>query len=210
MIELTRLPSLKEAIQLMKEAEKSNPGPWVQHSIFTAQAAELIASRHPSLDPSVSYIIGYLHDIGRRKGVTDLRHTIDGYYFLVEKGFDDAARFCLTHSFPYKNINAGSGKWDCSQDELNFVNAFLAEAEYTEYDKLIQLCDALALPTGFCLIEKRLVDVALRRGINNFTVEKWKAFLRIQKEFEQVIEQSIYAVLPGVMDNTFRIHQPPG
>ncbi len=199
----SKLPSLEQATQLMQEAEARNPGPWIQHSVFVAQAAQLIASHHPALDPSTAFVLGYLHDIGRREGVTDLRHTLDGYCFLRNLGFDDAARICLTHSFPIKNIGAGSGEWDCSHDEYEFVRSFIEQIEYTEYDKLIQLCDSLALPTGFCLVEKRLVDVALRRGVNEQTVDKWKAFLMIQKDFEQVIGGSIYKLLPGVVSNTF-------
>jgi hypothetical protein len=208
MSKFLKVPTLEEAIQLMNEAEKRNPGPWVQHSVFTAQAAEIIASRHPLLDPAIAYILSLLHDIGRREGVTDMRHTIDGYLYLLNMGFDDAARICLTHSFPIKNIDAGSGEWDCSQDELEFVKDFLSKVEFTEYDKLLQLCDALALPTGFCLIEKRLVDVALRRGVNNYTVEKWKAFLMIKMEFEKVIQHSVYTLLPGVVNNTFGFNLP--
>ena len=64
--------------------------------------------------------------------------------------------------------------------------------------------DALALPSGFCLIEKRLLDVALRRGFNAYTRDKWKAFLQIQQDFEAVIGQSIYDLLPGVVENTFK------
>ena len=65
------------------------------------------------------------------------------------------------------------------------------------------MCDALALPGGCCLIEKRLVDVALRHGFNEFTLAKWEAKLAIQREFEAVIGQSIYRLLPGVIENTF-------
>lgn len=68
---------------------------------------------------------------------------------------------------------------------------------------LTRLCDAIALPTGYCLIEKRLTDVALRHGVNDFSVPRWKAFINIQKDFEGVIGQSIYKVLPGVVENTF-------
>lgn len=46
------------------------------------------------------------------------------------------------------------------------------------------LCDCLALPTGFCLIEKRLVDIALRHGFNDYTLEKWRAFFAIRARFE--------------------------
>ena len=33
--------------------------------------------------------MGLLHDIGRREGVTGMRHTLDGYRYLLEQGFDD-------------------------------------------------------------------------------------------------------------------------
>jgi hypothetical protein len=198
-----KAPTLEVAMQMMDEAERRNPGPWVKHSIFAAQAAGIIAALHPALDPSVAYILGYLHDIGRREGVTSNRHIIDGYYYLLRKGYDDAARVCLTHPFPLKNISAISGIWDCSQEEFEYVNSFLSNTEFTTYDRLIQLCDALATPTGFCLIEKRMVDVAIRYGVNSFTVEKWKAHFEIQKEFEQAIGESIYRLLPGVVNNTF-------
>jgi hypothetical protein len=202
------VPTLAEAEHLMAEAAELNPGPWVQHSSFAARAAGLIASQIPTLDPSIAYVLGYLHDIGRRQGVTDLRHILDGYQYLLHQGFADAARICLTHSFPIQNIRGYSGEWDCSPAELDFIQDFLSKVEYGEYDRLIQLCDALALPNGFCLIEKRLVDVALRRGLNELTLEKWKAFLSLQKEFEQVIGQSIYRLLPGVVSSTFGFEIP--
>jgi hypothetical protein len=197
------VPDLEKATQMLAEAESLNSGPWVRHSQFAAQAARLIAARLPSLDPDTAYVFGLLHDIGRREGVTDLRHTLDGYTYLCGQGFPGAARICLTHSFPLKDARTGSGHWDCSDDELRFVTDFLAATEYDEYDRLLQLSDALALPEGFCLIEKRMVDVALRRGINAYTLPKWRAFLQLQKEFEAVIGQSIYSLLPGVVSSTF-------
>lgn len=198
-----KIPTLQVAEDFLDEAEKRNPGPWVQHSKYAAEAAKLIAAHHPRLDPQCSYILGYLHDIGRREGVTDMRHIIDGYRFLQSKGFDAAARICLTHSFPIKNVGIASGVWDCSAEELRFVEGFLSRIEFNEYDRLLALCDALSLPTGFCLIEKRLFDVALRKGLNDHTLEKWQGFFDLQKELEGTIGQSIYRVLPGVVKNTF-------
>jgi hypothetical protein len=132
-----------------------------------------------------------------------MRHIIDGFVFLSNLGFDDAARICLTHSFPLINIHAVSGEWDCSKEEIGFVSDFLSKVEYSEYDRLIQLCDAIAMPTGFCLIEKRMVDVALRYGVNGLMIEKWKAHFDIKREFEQRIGESIYKLLPGIIENTF-------
>jgi hypothetical protein len=201
------LPTLKEARVFLSEAQGRNPGAWIDHSAVVARAAEAIATYHPDLDPYDSYIMGLLHDIGRQEGVTDMRHILDGYRFLRDRGFDDAARICLTHSFPIKDVRAASGKWDCSEEEFQLVKDHLAGIEYDEYDRLFQLCDGLALPSGFCLLEKRLVDVTLRHGINEFTVEKWKATLDLQQAFEKTIGQSIYSVLPGVMENTFGLEQ---
>ena len=197
------IPTCQEALALLAEAEILNPGPWVQHSRFVAQAAEAIANVLPKLDPTTAYVLGCLHDIGRRVGVTDLRHIIDGYTFLQAKGFNDAAQISLTHSFPIKNIKVANGTWDCSQEELQFVIDYLSQVEYSDYDRLLQLCDALALPSGFCLIEKRLVDVALRHGINEYTLMRWKGYFDNQKAFEKVIGRSIYSLLPGVVENTF-------
>jgi hypothetical protein len=96
-----------------------------------------------------------------------MRHILDGYCFLKEKWFDAAARICITHSFAIKDADTIAGKWDCSEDELRFVKAYLLGIEFDEYDRLIQLCDAIVLPSGLCLMEKRLIDVALRYGVNN-------------------------------------------
>lgn len=198
-----KIPGLNETENYLSEAESLNPGLWFQHSIYVAKAAEAIANHHPKLDPEKAYILGCLHDIGRRAGRTQMRHIIDGYDFLISEGFEDAARICLTHSFPVQDTNAVFGEWDCSKTERRFVDDYITGVEYTEYDRLFQLCDALALPSGCCLIEKRLVDVALRYGTNQYTVPKWKATLDIQKSFEKVIGQSIYNILPGVIENTF-------
>lgn len=199
-----RVPTVREAELMLKEAERLNPGPWVDHSLYTGKAAKLIAELHPELDANTALVLGKLHDIGRRFGVTSMRHSIDGYKFTLDKGYDLLAKICITHSFPYKNVESGCGKWDCSNSEIKFVENYLMDTEFDEYDKLIQLCDALALPNGFSLLEKRMVDVALRNGVNEYIVSKWKATFEIQQHFERIIGKSIYSILPGVVENTFK------
>jgi putative nucleotidyltransferase with HDIG domain len=197
------IPSLEQAKKYIADAQRLNPGPWVQHSYYVGKAAESIAREHPKLDSKIAFILGYLHDIGRRAGPGDMRHTLDGYTFLAEQGFMDAARICITHVFPLKEIHAVAGQWDCTNQEMEFLKEYLCDVEFDDYDRLIQLCDAIALPSGYCLVEKRLMEVSLRRGVNEFSVLRWKAFLGIQKDFESVIGHSIYKVLDGVVENTF-------
>ena len=119
-------------------------------------------------------------------------HIIDGYRFMTSHGYDDCARICLTHSFPYKDIHSYNGQNDCTTDETKFIESFIENTEYNDYDKLIQLCDALALPDGATYIEKRLVDVVIRRGFNDLTIPKWKAFLDLKEYFDKKTETDIY------------------
>jgi hypothetical protein len=197
------IPTLQQAHTLLQEAELLNPGPWVQHSIFTAKAAEAIAIHFPGLDGQTAYILGLLHDIGRRAGITDMRHVLDGYTFLMKLGFSDAARICLTHSFVLQDAQAVAGIWDCSAEELQTVDELLQSIHYTTYDRLIQLCDCLAVSTGFCLMEVRFIDVAFRHGIDNSYKERWQAYYSIKNDFEDALKISIYQLLPGVVENTF-------
>ncbi len=197
------IPNVSEAERLLDEAEAKNPGGWADHARYVARAARNIAEVHPDLDGETAYILGLLHDIGRQEGVTDLLHILYGYTFLESLGYSDAARICLTHSFPLQDIETATGNWDGSSEELAFVGTYLNGLEYDDYDRLLQLSDVLGWPSGFVLIEKRLLDVALRRGINPMTVEKWRAFLELQNYFEKAIGRSIYGVLPGVVENTF-------
>jgi putative nucleotidyltransferase with HDIG domain len=197
------IPTIEQAKLLLLEAQKLNPGDWIEHSINVGRAAELIAKYCKELNPDIALVLGMLHDIGRRYGKTNMRHSIDGYNFCKEQGYDLVARICITHCFPYKNVDEICGKWDCSNEEYNFVKEYLDGVGFSEYDKLIQLCDVLAVSTGYCLMEKRMVDVVMRYGFSKFTLEKWKATFELQIYFEEKIGKSIYSILPNVIENTF-------
>lgn len=206
-----RIPDRATAEALLDEAGVHNPGPWVVHSQRVAEAAEAIAACLPGLAPDVAYILGLLHDMGRRAGVTGMRHVLDGYRFLADRGYEDAARINMTHSFAVKDLRAIFGEWDCTSDELNFIEAYLARVEYDDYDRLIQLCDSLAMAEGFVLMEKRMLDVALRYGgISDYTLEKWRATFSIKHDFEHRMGRSVYGLLPGVVENTFGLLDKPG
>lgn len=190
-----KVPTIECAETLLTDAEKINPGPWIGHSRVAGFCAKVIAEKSENIDSATAYVLGLLHDIGRKFGVSDMRHTIDGYYFMNKLGYDDSAKICLTHNFPYKNIHAHTGENDCTEDENVFICKFLNNTEYDDYDKLIQLCDALAFSDGPTYVEKRLVDVALRRGFNDFTIPKWKEFLNLKVYFDKKTGMDIYKLL---------------
>ena len=90
---------------------------------------------------------------------------------------------------------AYNGQNDCSEEETAFIASFIDSVEYDDYDPLIQLCDAISFPNGPTYIEKRLVDVVLRRGFNDLTIPKWKAFLELKKYFDEKTGMDIYKLL---------------
>ena len=190
-----KVPSVSDAEKFLKEAEKMNPGLWIAHNRTAGFCARAIAEKCDNLNPECAYVLGLLHDIGRREGVTDMKHIIDVYRFMLSLGYDDSARICLTHSFPYKNINSYNGKNDCTEEETEFIRSFLVNTEYDDYDRLIQLCDAISFPSGATFLEKRLVDVVMRRGFNDYTVQKWKAFFELKEYFDNKTQTDIYKIL---------------
>jgi len=58
-----------EADEELKMAAKLTPGPWEQHSISVAKNARLIAEKTCIMDCDKAYVMGLMHDIGRRAGV---------------------------------------------------------------------------------------------------------------------------------------------
>ena len=187
----------------LKEAAQSNPGKWVDHSRYVAKACKNIALRCGHLCANEAYMLGLLHDIGRYAGVSSEKHLIDGYRYCMEKGWEKAAQICISHAFMIQDISTSIGEFDVSHEEYLFMKEFVAHAVYDDYDRLVQLCDSLAMPTGFCLLEKRVVDVTIRYGVHPVTIDRWKKIIEIKTLFEKEMGCSIYTLLPGVEENSF-------
>ena len=138
-------PNREEALDLLKEAEKLNPGPWGNHSRTVAHCAERIAALS-SMNPDKAYVLGLLHDIGRRFGKRHLGHVSDG--------------------------------------------TKLQEVQFDEYDKLIQLCDAISGAEGVMNIVDRMNDVRMRYGA--YDLDKWNTNLALKDYFEQKMGKDLY------------------
>lgn len=198
------LPDRAGAEQLLSEAEVLNPGAWVAHSRHVALAAERIAECHSALDADRAYILGLLHDIGRRTGPNRDRHILDGHDYLTELGHPDAARIALTHSFIVPDIATLQGDWDGTPAELKRLAALLGAAHMNDEDRLLQLCDTVALADGFCTVQERVVDVALRYNVNECTTTKWRAMLALKADFDRSCDLNIYRLLPGLTERILR------
>lgn len=187
------IPERAEAERLLREAEQHNPGPWGNHSRVAAHCAEKIAGLCDGTDPEKAYVLGLLHDIGRRFGIRHLGHVADGYTYMVSLGYDEAARICLTHSFQNQSLNDYIGNIDTSDEELELIRTKLKEVVMDDYDRLIQLCDSLAGSEGVLKLEERMEDVKKRYG--SYPQEKWEFNIRLKEYFEKKTGKDIYEVV---------------
>ncbi len=190
------LPTREEALKLLEEAEKCNPGAWGNHSRIAARCAEKIARECNDLDSDKAYILGLLHDIGRKFGVRHLGHVSDGYSYMLSLGYDEAAKVCLTHSFNKLTTDVYIGKFDTTDEELRLIQDNLKTVVIDEYDKLIQLCDSIAGSEGVLDIEERMNDVKRRYG--SYPQEKWDNNLKLKRYFEEKMGKDIYTVVGKV------------
>lgn len=186
------LPTREEAMELVRDGLLCNPGPWGKHCLTTAHCAEKIASACGNMDAEKAYILGLLHDIGRKFGVKHLGHVLDGYLYMKLLGYDDVARICLTHSFNNHTVDEYIGKFDVSGDELSFIKTELDKIMYDDYDMLIQLCDSLAGTEGVLDIQQRMDDVKKRYGF--YPKNKWNTNIRLMNYFEKKANKNIYVV----------------
>lgn len=200
------LPTKEQAEQELKNAGEMNPGPWIKHSMNVGIAARNIASRIPTLDENKAYILGLLHDIGRRVGIENIpKHVYEGYLFCMKNGWDEVAKVCMTHSY-IRMID--SFQYEPSIKEEIEIKKYITNYEADDYDRLIQLCDSLATDYGFVILEKRFVDVTRRYGIMEDYINGWNKTFEIKDSFEEKMGCSIYDVFPDISRTTL-LSPPP-
>ena len=186
------IPTRTEAERILAESEPMNPGNWGNHSRLAAHCAESIAAAC-GLDTEKAYIVGLLHDIGRRFGKRHLGHVSDGYSYMMSLGYDEVAKICLTHSFHDYTLRDYIGKIDTTDEETALITNELSKVVPDDYDRLIQLCDAMA--GGECIlnIEDRIADVERRYGA--YPESKRSSILTLRRYFEEKSGRDIYEVV---------------
>ncbi len=180
---------------------------WSNHSRGVAKVAQVIAE-HCGLDADRAFSSGLLHDIGRSYGGhTGLNHITDGYKIAKEKGMpEEIAGCCLTHSF-YLKEKVEAVHLDDEADE-KFLKKYILEAEYDDYDYLIQLADFMAGSQGVTTIERRFCSVFRRHEVPEprmvlcglYELKQYfdqKAGTDVYELFRGEIEESIFNGIPG-------------
>ncbi len=195
--------SSEEALKLLEEAEKLNPGRWVEHSKKVGEASRRIAEKL-NLDTEKAKTLGYIHDIGKRNG-QGTHHVIGGYKFLREKGYDDEyANICLIHSYLNNDINCTAGGVpNPDSDGYEFRKEFVKKHEYTIYEKIINLCD-LMCTNEFMTLEQRLIEIMTRRGVDSNTVYHITEAIKLKKEIDGLLKCNVYSLFPEIIENIMK------
>ena len=169
---------------------------WIDHSICVGNSAGKIA-KSLGLDRDKAKTLGYIHDIG--KGIGEFKeHVMNGYKYIKELGYDEEyANICLTHSYLNNDVNCTAGGFP---KDIPFRTEFIKTHEYTVHEKIINLCDLMCTNVNMTL-EKRLVDIMLRKGVHENTVYHIKEAQKLKKEFDKMLGFNVYKLFPDVLEN---------
>ena len=189
-----------EALKLLDNsrglAEDDN---WITHCICVGNSAGKIAQKL-NLDEDFAKTLGYIHDIGKRDGYDNkIKHEIRGYNYILELGYDkEYASICITHSFLNNDINCVAGGVP-SKDiyKYDFIKEYVENHEYTIYEKIINLCDLMCKYNNM-ILEKRIIEIMLRRGCHENTVYHITEAQKLKKEIEELLNCSVYSLFDDI------------
>lgn len=189
--------TIDEALNLLKDAEKTTTHlGWIKHSICVGDTAGIIAEKL-NLDIDKAKTLGYIHDIGKRAGDFH-NHVLNGYNYLKDLGYDDEyCNVCLTHSYLNNDIMCTAGG---IPDDVPFRTEFIRYHEYTIYEKIINLCD-LMCTNKVMTIEKRLIDIMIRRGAYSNTQYHIQETYKLKTFFDNLLGFNLYDLFPEIKDN---------
>lgn len=165
--------------------KKLNCSAWLSHCLYEGEVASNLASIM-NLNPDTACKLGILHDVGR-KFTHSFIHTIKGYEYLVNLGYNDEAIACLTHSFlpVFNNENIkGNRCANCDpalegfyvnddgegvfqeENQKDDIAKFLDNYQYNNYDIILNISDLMATSTSIISPYERMIDVYSRRIID--------------------------------------------
>ena len=112
---------------------------------------------------------------------------------MLELGYDEVARICLSHSFSIQRIEDYVGNIDVTEEEWAELKVALDSMNYDDYDLLIQLCDSMAGAEGIVSMEERMGDVKRRYGA--YPQDKWDRNLELKRIFSEKAGKDIYKIV---------------
>ncbi len=169
---------------------------YIFHTQGVAASAEKIAEYLPGLNPEKAYILGLLHDYGKRisERIENYFHGREGYEQMLKLGYYDVAKICLTHTFFDKNLIYSDFSYPI--EWIDWAQSKLKNIEYDDYDYLICLCDKFFEGLEKVSIEKRAEGIAKRYRTNENQINIFKKkSLNLKHYFDNKIGIDVYKIL---------------
>ncbi len=198
-----KLTSIEARELLEKERPNQKDDRWIGHSICVGDSAGKIAKalneKGIDVDVDKAITLGYLHDIGKYNGESH-GHVMRGYEYLKEKGYDDEyCNICLTHSYLNNDTLCTAGG---IPGDIPFRTEFIKNHKYTIEEKIINLCDLMCPQSGVVYtIDKRLIDIMIRRGAYSNTQYHIKETYKLKEYFDNLLGYNLYDLFPEIKDN---------
>lgn len=196
----------KRALELLEEVKLNiKDDKFIKHSICVGNTAGTIAkalvNKGIDVDIDKTIAIGYVHDIGKYNNESH-GHVMRGYEFLKEKGYDkEYCNICLTHSYLNNDIICTAGGVPNPSDNI-FLTEFIKNHQYSIEEKLINLCDLMCPPGGkIYTIDKRLIDIMIRRGAHENTQYHIKETYKLKEYFDNLLGYNLYDLFPEIKEN---------
>ncbi|MCI9177226.1 MAG: HDIG domain-containing protein [Clostridia bacterium] len=184
-----------QALEMIQNAKgKAKDDHWIAHSICVGNTAGKIAESL-GLDVDKAKTLGYIHDIGKSVGEVK-QHVMNGYKYIKELGYDEEyANICLTHSYLNNDVVCTAGG---IPEEIPFRTEFVKTHEYTIYEKIINLCDLMCKDVTMT-IDKRLIDLILRKGVHTNTQYHIKETYKLKEYIDEMLGFNVYNLFPDIV-----------
>lgn len=214
-IEMNKLREKADSVfaWAMARRQDDEAYPWVEHSRAVANFAETVAKQMQKngqeIDSDMAYACGLLHDIGRCEAIkTDMHHTVAGYEILIEKGLEIPAGVALSHTFYGYGRVAYDEYWrEMSAEDIELITNFMSEHETSDYDRLVQLGDNMALGAGVTTIDGRFVHVFTRHK-REHAAEYLALLYELKKYFDQKCGKNVYELFKDDIIRTTMLGLP--
>ena len=121
---------------------------------------------------------------------------------LKEKGYDEEyCNICITHSYLNNDIVCTAGGVP-NPDDKPLIAEFIKAHKYTTEEKLINLCDLMCPQGGKVFtIDKRLIDIMIRRGAYSNTQYHIKETYKLKEYFDSLLGYNLYDLFPEIKNN---------
>lgn len=195
-----------EALRILEKYKgKTESDIWIEHCICVGNKAGKIAQalneKSYNVDVDKTMTLGYIHDIGKYTGKSQ-GHVMRGYKYIKDLGYDNEyANICLTHSYLNNDIICTAGGVPDSNANP-FLTEFIKKHQYSIEEKIINLCDLMCPQGGKVFtIDKRLIDIMIRRGAYSNTQYHIKETYKLKEYFDKLLGYNLYDLFPEIKEN---------